>query len=77
MVSSEATSVTLRPTRSPKWPNSAEPIGRRDKAMANVASDCSVAAAASPCGKKIWGKTNDRGGGVNIEVEELNGGADE
>jgi len=57
MVNSEATRVTFRPTRSPKWPNSAEPIGRATKAMAKVASDCRVAAAASPCGKKICGKT--------------------
>ncbi len=77
IVSSEATSVTLRPTRSPKWPNSAEPIGRATKAMANVASDWSVAAAASPLWEKDMGEDDNRGGGVNIEVEELNGGADE
>ncbi|MNH36085.1 hypothetical protein D3C79_968420 [compost metagenome] len=58
MVNSEATNVTLRPTRSPKWPNSAEPIGRATKAIAKVASDCNVAAVGSPCGKKICGKIN-------------------
>ncbi|MOA18664.1 hypothetical protein D3C78_1389980 [compost metagenome] len=57
MVSSDATSVTLRPTRSPKWPNSAEPIGRATKATAKVANDCSVAVVGSPCGKKICGNT--------------------
>jgi hypothetical protein len=36
------TRVTLRPTRSPKWPNSAEPIGRATKAMAKVASDMGI-----------------------------------
>lgn len=73
IVSKDATSVTLRPTRSPK---SAEPIGRATKAMANVASDCSVAAVGSPCGKKMR-EDNHGGGRINIEVEELNGGANE
>ena len=57
IVSSEATSVTLRPMRSPKCPNSAEPIGRATNAIAKVARDCSVAAVGSPCGKKMCGKT--------------------
>ncbi len=77
MVNSEATRVTFRPTRSPKWPNSAEPIGRATKAMAKVASDCRVAAAASPCGKKDMREDDDRGGGIDVEVEKLNGGANE
>ncbi|MNY73029.1 hypothetical protein D3C86_2117080 [compost metagenome] len=58
MVSSAATSVALRPMRSPKWPNTAEPTGRAKKAMAKVASDCKVAAAASPAGKNSLGKTS-------------------
>jgi hypothetical protein len=58
IVSSAATSVVLRPTRSPKWPNSAEPIGRATKAMANVASDASVAEAGSDFGKNSGGKTS-------------------
>ena len=37
--------------RSPKWPKSAEPIGRAKNAMAKVASDWSVAAAGSDAGK--------------------------
>ena len=57
MVRSAATSVVLRPMRSPKWPKSAEPIGRAMKAMANVASDASVADAGSDAGKKSRGKT--------------------
>jgi len=32
-------------------------MGRATKAMAKVASDCSVAAVGSPCGKKICGNT--------------------
>jgi hypothetical protein len=47
MVSSAATSVVLRPTRSPKCPKSAEPIGRARNAIANVASDARVADAGS------------------------------
>jgi hypothetical protein len=43
MVKSAATSVALRPTRSPKCPNNAEPIGRAKNASAKVAKDCSVA----------------------------------
>ena len=34
IVSSAATSVVLRPTRSPKWPKSADPIGRARNAIA-------------------------------------------
>ena len=37
IISSEATSVDLRPMRSPKWPNAAAPTGRAKKAMAKVA----------------------------------------
>jgi hypothetical protein len=44
--------------RSPKWPNSAEPIGRARKAMANVASEASVAEVGSVAGKKSRGKTS-------------------
>ena len=58
MVSSAATSVALRPMRSPKWPNTAEPIGRATNASAKVANDCKVAVAASPAGKNNFGNTN-------------------
>ena len=58
IVSSAATSVVLRPTRSPKWPNNAEPIGRAMNAIANVASDASVADAGSDAGKNKRGKTS-------------------
>jgi len=58
MVSSAATSVVLRPTRSPKWPNSTEPIGRATNAIANVASDASVAVAGSDFGKNRLGNTS-------------------
>src|SRR5258706_7063297 len=62
IVSSAATSVVLRPTRSPKWPNSAEPIGRAMKAMANVARDASVADAGSDFGKNSGGETGTPAG---------------
>jgi hypothetical protein len=58
IVSSAATSVALRPTRSPKWPNTAEPIGRAKNARAKVASDCSVAEAGSAAGKNSAGNTS-------------------
>ncbi|MNS97853.1 hypothetical protein D3C72_1322020 [compost metagenome] len=58
MVSKAATRVALRPMRSPKWPNTAEPMGRAKKAMANVASDCSTAADGSPAGKNSFGNTS-------------------
>ena len=44
--------------RSPKWPNSAEPTGRAKKAMAKVASDCSVAEVGSAAGKNNLGNTS-------------------
>ena len=76
IVRSAATSVVLRPMRSPKWPKSAEPIGRATKAIANVASDASVADAGSDAGKKQAREHEHRGGRVDVEVEELDRGAD-
>ena len=76
IVSSEATRVALRPTRSPKWPKTAEPIGRAIKAIAKVASDCSVAAAGSPCREENVREYDNRRGGID-EVEELDGGTNE
>ena len=58
MVKSAATRVALRPMRSPKWPNNADPIGRAMNAIANVASEASVADAGSDGGKKSRGKTS-------------------
>ncbi len=58
IVSSAATSVVFRPMRSPKWPKSAEPIGRATKAMPNVASDASVAVAGFDAGKNSVGNTS-------------------
>jgi len=58
IVSSAATSVALRPTRSPKCPNSADPTGRAKNASAKVASDCSVAEAGSLAGKNSFGNTS-------------------
>jgi hypothetical protein len=57
IVSSAATSVALRPIRSPKCPKSAEPIGRARNAIAKVAREASVAAAGSAAGKNSRGKT--------------------
>ena len=58
MVSSAATSVVFLPIRSPKCPNSADPIGRATNAMPNVASEARVAVAGSDAGKKSRGNTS-------------------
>ena len=58
IVSSDATRVVLRPTRSPKWPKSAEPIGRAKKASPKVASEDNMAVVGSEPGKKRLGKTS-------------------
>ncbi|MCY1185428.1 hypothetical protein D9M73_262050 [compost metagenome] len=49
--SSEATSVDLRPMRSPKWPNNAEPSGRARKAIPKVRKAASICAVPDPDGK--------------------------
>ena len=58
IVSSAATSVVLRPTRSPKWPNTMAPNGRAKKAMENTAKDASSAAVSLPAGKNSFGNTS-------------------
>ena len=64
-------------SRSPKWPKSAEPIGRATNAMPNVASDASVADAGSDGRKEQLREHEDSRGRVDVEVEELDGRADE
>lgn len=44
--------------------------------MAKVASEASVVGGVST-GEEQFGEDDDRGGGINVEVEELDGGADE
>ena len=58
IVNSAATSVALRPMRSPKWPKSAAPSGRAKKASAKVASDSKTAALGLELGKNNFGKTS-------------------
>jgi len=58
MVSRAVTRVALRPMRSPKCPNSADPMGRAKNASAKVANDCSSAVAGSPLGKNNLGNTS-------------------
>ena len=58
MVSNAATSVALRPIRSPKWPKTIAPKGRAKKAMEKVAKDASSAVVASLAGKNSVGKTS-------------------
>ncbi len=58
IVSNDPTSVALRPTRSPKWPNRTEPMGRATKASPKVANDDNNAAVSSPDGKNNTGNTS-------------------
>ena len=58
MVIRAATSVALRPTLSPKWPNANAPMGRAKKAMEKVANDDSMAVVGSPPGKNRRGNTS-------------------
>ena len=60
IVSSDATRVALRPTRSPKWPNSTEPSGRATNATPNTAKDDrSWVVGSSAFGKNSAGNTSD------------------
>ena len=56
---SDATRVDLRPTRSPKWPNTAAPSGRAMKATARVVSEDSCWIAVSYDGKNIGPNTSE------------------
>lgn len=56
MMSRVATRVFLRPSRSPKWPNTAAPMGREKNAAAKVASEETVAIAGPMFGKNTCGK---------------------
>jgi hypothetical protein len=57
MVSRAATSVVLRPIRSPKWPNTTAPSGRAKNAIEKVAKEASSAVVGSLLGKNSAGKT--------------------
>ena len=57
MTSIEATSVDLRPIRSPKWPNSIELTGRARNAMPKVRNAFSACASTEEFGKKICPRT--------------------
>ena len=58
MVDNARTRVRLRPMRSPKWPNSAEPMGRARNAIPKVASEARVEEAGSDAGKNRRGNTS-------------------
>ena len=58
MVSSEATSVALRPNLSPKWPKTMEPSGRATKATPKTAKELSSWVVSFCPGKKSFGKTS-------------------
>ncbi len=58
-ISSRVPTMTfLRPSRSPMWPITNEPIGRATYATPKVANAAMVAAESLPSGKKIFGKTS-------------------
>ncbi|MGX1493661.1 hypothetical protein RKD41_005920 [Streptomyces tendae] len=57
IVSSEVTSVPLRPRRSPRCPKTTAPIGRATIAAPNTANDDSRAVVGSLLGKKSFGNT--------------------
>ena len=56
--SKEATSVDLRPMRSPKCPKATAPTGRATKAMPKLISANSVCAAADSAGKNSGPNTS-------------------
>ena len=63
-----AISVALRPIRSPRWPNSAAPIGRAINAIAKVAKDWSTAALPLPAGK-TGEENNHCGSRIDIKIK--------
>ena len=77
MVSSAATSVVLRPTRSPKWPKSAEPTGRAKKRNRKRRERGERGGGRIGRGEKQFGEDQHRRGRVDIEVEKLDGRADQ
>ena len=58
IVRSEATRVPLRPMRSPKCPNTIDPIGRAMNAVPNAANDASSDVVGSLLGKNSAGNTS-------------------
>ena len=58
MLSSVASSMALRPTRSPKWPQTTAPKGRATNPVAEVAKASSVPVAGSCAGKNSLPNTN-------------------
>ena len=58
IVSRDATSVALRPKRSPKCPKTTAPIGRAIIAAPKTANDARSAVVSLPVGKKRMGKTS-------------------
>ena len=58
MVTREMTSIFLRPTRSPKWPNTTPPTGRARNPTPRVAKDSSAPMSGLVLGKNSLGKTS-------------------
>ena len=50
--------MRLRPTRSPKWPNTIPPSGLATKPTPNVANDNNNPVAGDTLGKNSFGKTS-------------------
>ena len=78
IISSETTSIFLRPTRSPKWPKTTPPSGRATKPE-GVGAERAAACAVHRVGVGEEQLAEDQGGGrpVEEEVVPLDGGADQ
>ena len=70
------TSSFLRPTRSPKWPKIAAPIGRATKPTKNVVNDSSVADERIGAREELLREHRRGGDAVQEEVVPLDGRAD-
>ena len=58
MMSSESTSMVLRPILSPKWPKTSPPMGLATKPTAYVEAAASLPAVSLNSGKNSAGKTS-------------------
>jgi hypothetical protein len=72
-----ATSVALRPTRSPKWPNRKAPTGRARKAMPKVRKGVERLRLRRRLGKERLADHQRRRGAIDIEIVEFDRRADQ
>jgi hypothetical protein len=77
MTTMVATSVALRPIRSPKWPNRNAPTGRARKATPKVRKALSAWACGADCGKERLADHQRRGGAVDVKIIKFDRRADQ